>query len=68
MSYSEIMICAFAAANGISREEALQSLKCNGLVPTDKQITIDLDSDPRTKDILNDLRKDPKGVLAWGLK
>ncbi len=65
MSYAEIMIQAYATANGITREEAMKRLKISNLVSADKETSTDQVSDHHAKEILKDLRKDPKGVLAW---
>jgi len=67
MTYVEIMIQAYTLSNNITREEAIKRLGISNLVPTNKMRTEQI-SEPRRKEILNDLRKDQKGVLAWGLK
>ena len=68
MSYAEIMICAYATTNGISREEAIHSLKLEELAPAKKELFTGQVEDQRIREILDDLRKDPKGIHAWRLK
>ncbi len=64
MTYSEIMIKAYAEAKGITREEAIKHFGANGLVPADKKNTEQISSQ-NAQEILKDLRKDKKGVDAW---
>jgi hypothetical protein len=66
LTYSEIMIQAYAEANGITREEAVHWLKISNLMlPDNKNIFSKIDQ-PKAQALLDDLRKDPKGVLSWG--
>ena len=65
MTYSELMIQAYAEANGISREEAIHWLKISNLVLPDKKNSFKQIDDHQARDLLDGLRQDPKGVLAW---
>jgi len=65
MIYAKIMIQAYAEACGITIDEAIKRRGLHNLVPADKINTAEPISDPRLQEILNDLRKDRKGVLAW---
>lgn len=68
MTYSEIMIQAYAEANGITGEEALKRLRLSDLVPPRQKSAVTSLCEKRVQELLGDLRKDSKGVLAWGKK
>jgi hypothetical protein len=64
MNYSELMIQAYAEAKGITWKEAAKYFGASGLKPEESKGTRQI-SDQQAQELLNDLRKDPKGVLAW---
>jgi len=65
MTYAKIMIQAYSEANNISRKEAIKCLGFCDLVSPDIINTNEQINEPRLQELLNDLSKDRKGVLAW---
>lgn len=65
MTYAEMMLQAYAEACGITREEAITRHGFGNLMPTDRPFSGDQLDESRVQDLLNDLRRDPHGVLAW---
>jgi hypothetical protein len=64
MTYAKLMIQAYAEARGITMEEALKLFGVADRLPADKK-SVDRISDRKEQEILDDLRKDPQGVLGW---
>ncbi len=67
MSYSEIMIQAYAEAKGITREEAFRYFVGHDHLPAEKKLPVQT-RDPKLQELLNDLGKDRAGVIAWRKK
>jgi hypothetical protein len=64
MTYSELIIQASSEAHGITREEAMHWLRISeNMLPHNNPQRL---NQQKAQEILADLRKDIKGVLAWG--
>ena len=64
MSYSEIMIQAYAKAKGITREEAIKHFGSTAPVAKFKKKNIQL-IEQKAQKVLSDLRKDSKEIPCW---